>query len=147
MRKEKEWVEDCMEEDSQGRQGAEEIQDKRVKTRAVERKKQNTQYWLKAAENLLDSDTPQAAMILGYFAAESKVEQALAKQNIKVNTHICAIKGLSRVLEKPDQAKQLQKAYQKRKEINYETQLGENKEKPKQFIQDTIKPIIQSLEE
>ncbi|QGA80171.1 HEPN domain-containing protein [Candidatus Nanohalobium constans] len=145
MRKEDEWKEECMEEGTEGRVGAEKLKKRREKERIIQRKSQNSSYWLKAAENLLDSDTPQAAIVLGYFAAENKVEEALAHKNYEVNTHLCTIKGLSRVLESPELATQLDRAYQKRKDINYETQLKEDETEAEEFIEERVKPLIQEI--
>lgn len=147
MRKEKEWKEDCMKEDSKGRKGAEKIQDRIEKKEIIREKKQNSQYWLQAAENLINTNTPDAAIILGYFAAENKVEEVLARKNYKINTHMCAIKGLSRVLESPKLATQLDKLYQKRKDINYNTELGKENTEAKRVLEDNIKPLMQEIEE
>lgn len=147
MRKEKEWKEDCMTEDGKGRQGAEKIQDRIEKEEIIRRKKNNSRHWLQAAENLINSNTPDAAIILGYFAAENKVEEALARENYKIKTHMCAIKGLSRVLESPKLARKLEKLYQKRKDINYNTELGKSNTKAEKILKNDIKQFIRELEE
>jgi len=147
MRKEDAWKEDCIKQDTKGRKGAEKLTEKREKNRIIQRKKHNSKYWLEAAENLVNSNTPQGAIVLGYFAIESKAEEALAHKNYKVNTHICTIKGVSRVLELPELATEIQNAYQKRKDINYNTQLEQDSGEAKYFIENHVKDVIKKLED
>jgi len=148
MRKEEKWKEECMQkiETTRG-PGAEEITDQQIITRLAQRKKQNSSYFLEAANNQLNTNTPQAAVVLGYFAAENKVEEALAHTGYKVHTHLCTIKGLSRILERKDLAQELERAYSMRKNINYETKLGQNEENASSYIQERIKPLISELED
>lgn len=126
MRKKEKWKEECMQkiETAKG-PGAETINEKTDQTRIAERKNQNSSYFLRAADSQLETDTPQAAIVLGYFAAENKVEEALSHAGYEVHTHLCTIKGLSRVLERKDLAQELEQAYSMRKEVNYETDLGQ----------------------
>lgn len=148
MRKEDKWKEECMQEIQTTKgPGAETINETTDQTRIADRKNQNSSYFFKAAENQLETDTPQAAVILGYFAAENKVEEALAHAGYEVHTHLCTIKGLSRVLERKDLAQDLEQAYSMRKEVNYETDLGQNDENAIRFIEERIKPLIEELEE
>jgi len=148
MRKEEKWKEECMQEiETTKGPGAETINDVTEQDRIANRKDQNSSYFLKAAENQLETNTPQAAVVLGYFAAENKVEEALAHAGYKVHTHLCTIKGLSRVLERKDLAQELERAYSMRKDINYETKLGQNEGSAKDYIEERIKPLIEELEE
>lgn len=145
MRKEEEWQSECMEErEITVEAGAETIGETERK-RIAHRKKHNSKYFLESAKNLLKTNTPQSAVVLAYFAVETKVEQALALKGYKVETHHCTITGLSRVLEEPDLATEMNRAYSKRKDVNYNTKLDERSENPKKFIEERIEPLINSI--
>jgi len=124
LRKEDEWKEECMSERQiEVGPGAKRIDTPEERRRIAERKQSNSDYFLNAARNLLETDNPAGAFILGHLAVEKKVEQALALKGYKVNTHLCTIKGLSRVLEEEELSKKMSRIYQRRQEVNYETKL------------------------
>src|SRR3989338_10686643 len=68
-------------------------------------------YFLNGAEPLLGSNSPLLAILLAYFAMEQKTYELLALKGLKVTSHLCAIKGLSRVIVRKDLASILSKAY------------------------------------
>lgn len=146
MRKPEKWREECMKpvETTKG-PGAGTIDEVTERRRMASRKSQNSDYFLRAAKNQLKTDTPRAAVVLGYFAAENKVEEALALSGYEVYTHLCTIKGLSRVLEKKELARRLEKAYKKRKDVNYQTELGESDGSAEKYIEERIEPLIEEV--
>lgn len=76
-------------------------------------------YFLNGAEHVLNSNSPLLSILLAYFAMEHKTYEILALNGLKVTSHVCAIKGLSRVIERKDLAEILSKAYENRLEVNY----------------------------
>jgi len=149
MRKEEEWQEDCMEErEITVGPGAKTIDSPTEQKRLAERKKSNSDYFLQAARNLLGTDTPAGVFVLGHLAVEKKVEQALALKGYKVNTHICTIKGLSRVLEEKDLSKDMDRIYKRRQDVNYETEITEEVEDDaERFMEERVEPFIEDMDE
>ena len=134
--------------------GAETIGSPTERERMAERKESNSEYFLNAARNLLETDTPAGVFVLGHLAVETKVEQALALKGYKVDTHICTIKGLSRALEEKELSKDMDRIYKRRQNVKYETDITETieedaetfmKERVETFIEE-IKNIIEGLE-
>lgn len=149
MRKEDEWQEDCMEEkDITVGPGAKTVASPTEKQRLAERKKSNSEYFLNAAKNLLDTDTPAGVFVLGHLAVEKKVEQALALKGYKVDTHICTIKGLSRVLEEKELSKDMDKIYKKRQNVNYETEITDTiEDEAEKFMNERVEMFIEDMNE
>jgi len=147
MRKEDEWKEDCMEErEISVGPGADTIDRPTERERLAERKKSNSEYFLNAARNLLGTDTPAGVFVLGHLAVEKKVEQALALKGYKVNTHICTIKGLSRVLEEKDLANDMDRIYKRRQDVNYQTEITDTvEEEAEEFMDQRVEPFIEEM--
>lgn len=126
MRKEEAWKEECLEEvEVTIGPGATAVSEETERIRLADRKRRNANYFLEAAEHQLQGGTPLAALVLGYFAVESMAEAAIALHGYKVETHPCTIKGVSRVLEEPEIATQMNALYEARKNVNYEARLDE----------------------
>lgn len=106
-------------------------------------------YFFTGAESILSSTSPLLAILLAYFAMEQKTYEILALKGLKVTSHICAIKGLSRIIGRRDLAAVLSKAYDNRLEVNY---LGNIKTadidriRAKKFIDDATKPFIAEVD-
>lgn len=106
-------------------------------------------YFLKGAEPVLSSISPLLAILLAYFAMEQKTYEILALKGLKVTSHVCAIKGLSRVIGRKELASILSKAYDNRLEVNY---LGNiktaelDKGRAKKFIDETCMPFIAEVD-
>ncbi len=106
-------------------------------------------YFLDGAKSMQDSDTPLLAILLGYFAMEQKAYEILAWKNLKVSSHICAIKGLSRVVGKKALASSLSVAYENRLEVNY---LGNiktaelDRDRAKKFVEEMVFPFISEID-
>lgn len=148
MRKEDKWKEDCMsEKEITVGPGANVIDSPTERERLAERKKSNSEYFLNAAWNLLGSDTPAGVFVLGHLAVEKKVEQALALKGYKVNTHICTIKGLSRVLEQKKLARDMDRIYRRRQNVNYEAEISEAiEEDAENFMHKRVEPFIEDID-
>lgn len=107
-------------------------------------------YFLNGAEYILNSTSPLLSILMAYFAMEHKTYEILALKGLKVTSHVCAIKGLSRVIERKDLAETLSKAYENRLEVNY---LGNiktadlDRNRAKEFIEKTAKPFIEEINE
>lgn len=149
MRKEDEWREDCMEEkEITVGPGAKTIGSPTEQKRLAERKESNSNYFLNAARNLLDTDTPAGVFVLGHLAVEKKVEQALALKGYKVDTHICTIKGLGRVLEEKELAEDMDRIYKRRQNVNYETEITDTIENDaEEFMEKRVEPFIENMNE
>ncbi len=106
-------------------------------------------YFLKGAMSILKSDTPLLAILLGYFSMEQKTYQLLAKNGLKVTSHVCGIMGLSKVIGRKDLASVLSKAYDNRLEVNY---LGNIKTietdrlRAETFIDKTMIPFLDEID-
>ena len=106
-------------------------------------------YLLIGAEDMLTSKSPLLSILLAYFAMEHKTYEILALNGIKVTSHICAIKGLSRIIIRKDLATVLSKAYENRLEVNY---LGNiktadmDRDRAKEFIEKTAVPFIKEID-
>lgn len=106
-------------------------------------------YFLSGAEYVVKSNSPLLSILLGYFAMEHKTYEILALNGFKVTSHVCAIKGLSRIIGRKDLAQILSKAYENRLEVNY---LGNiktadlDRTRAKEFIEKTTMPFIKEIE-
>lgn len=149
MRKEEEWKEDCMKErEITVGPGARTIDRPTERDRLSKRKESNSEYFLNAAKNLIGTDTPAGVFVLGHLAVEKKVEQALALKGYKIDTHICTIKGLSRVLEQKELARDMDRIYSRRQDVNYETEITDAiEDEAEEFMDQRVEPFINSMEE
>jgi len=107
--------------------------------------KRLSEYFFDGAKSIIDCASPLLAILLGYFAMEQKTYEILALKGFKVTSHVCAIKGLSRIIERKDLAAILSRSYENRLEVNY---LGNiktvelDKERAKRFIDESALPFI-----
>lgn len=106
-------------------------------------------YFLRGAEDILNSKSPLLSILLAYFAMEHKTYEILAMNKLKVTSHVCAIKGLSRIVGRKDLAEILSLAYENRLEVNY---LGNIKTadldrgRARNFLEKTAIPFIKEIE-
>ncbi|HLC96163.1 MAG TPA: hypothetical protein VJH97_02485 [Candidatus Nanoarchaeia archaeon] len=106
-------------------------------------------YFLYGAEDMLTGRSPLLAILLGYFAMEHKAYEILVLNGVKITSHVCAIKGLSRIIMRKDLAAILSKAYENRLEVNY---LGNMKTaeldraRAKEFMEKTAVPFISAID-
>ena len=104
------------------------IQEKRTMQSISEQHKNNSDYFLECAKNLLDTSTPLAAILIGHFAMEHKGNQLLALHGYKVESHICTQIGLSRIVGRKDLAKKLSGIFTLRQGVGYRMTLKQSKE-------------------
>ena len=106
-------------------------------------------YFLAGAKSASSSEAPLLAILLGYFAMEQKAYEILALKGLKVTSHVCAIKGLSREAMRKDLASALSVAYENRLEVNY---LGNiktvdlDRARASKFIEETALPFIAEID-
>src|SRR3989338_3012888 len=104
------------------------IQDEKIKNQIANQHNENSRYFLEGARNLLNTNTPLLAVVVGYFAMEHKANQLLALNGYDVESHICTQIGLSRVIGRRDLAKQLSTAFNLRLNLNYRMLLKKGSE-------------------
>lgn len=75
--------------------------------------------FLRTAQNLLRTDTPESAVIEGFFAMEHKANELLAVAGWRSKSHVCTQLAISRLLGAPEVARRLSVAYQDRLAWNY----------------------------
>ena len=75
--------------------------------------------FLRTARNLLATDTPESAVIEGFFAMEHKANELLAVAGYRSKSHVCTQLALARVLGAPEAARALSLAYEDRLAWNY----------------------------
>ena len=106
-------------------------------------------YFLSGAKYMLKSDSPLLSILLAYFAMEQKTYEILALNGLKVTSHVCAIKGLSRIIKRKDLAEILSRAYENRLEVNY---LGNiktldlDRNRANNFVETTVIPFIMEID-
>ena len=68
------------------------IQDEKIKNQIANQHNENSRYFLEGARNLLNTNTPLLAVIVGYFAMEHKANQLLALNSYMMLKAIYALK-------------------------------------------------------
>ena len=124
------------------------IERKEMINSLAEQHKNNSDYLLEATKTLLESNTPLASYITGYFAMEHKANELLALNGYKVESHICTQICLSRVLGRKELAKKLSTAFNLRQAAGYRMFLehGEaEKENAKKVMDKEITPFIEEI--
>ena len=80
---------------------------------------------------------------------EQKAYEILALKGFKVTSHVCAIKGMSRIIGKKELANVLSKAYDNRLEVNYIGNIATvetDKVRSKKFLEETVLPFISAVD-
>ncbi|MCD4759893.1 hypothetical protein K8R33_03320 [archaeon] len=110
----------------------------------AEQHKSNSAYFLKSAQNLLGTDTPNVAVMLGFFAMEHKANELIALKGYDIKAHECTAIFLSRILEEKGLARKFNDAMGLRKDYNYKLDLkSESKEEVKEFINNITQFILE----
>ena len=125
------------------------IQEKRIMQSISEQHKNNSDYFLECAKNLLDTSTPLAAILIGHFAMEHKGNQLLALHGYKVESHICTQIGLSRIVGRKDLAKKLSDIFTLRQSIGYRMTLKQSEEsrsEAEKTINETVIPFFEEVD-
>jgi len=105
-----------------------------------------SEYYLKGAKELLDSDVPYLVYIIGFFAVEFKANALLALHSIKIIEHFCTPLALSKVLENKELARMYSNVYDLRITYNYRIDyrsLGKGKEDAQNFMDKFVVPFIE----
>jgi len=111
--------------------------------------KKLSEYFIIGSKDMIESKAPLLAILLGYFAMEQKAYEILALKGFKVTSHICAIKGISRIIQRKDLANMLSKAYENRLEVNYIGNIDTvetDRNRAKKFIEETVLLFISEIE-
>ena len=140
-----EFREECLKQDDAKRiEGAD-------RGREAERFRNQSEYHMKAAEELLGSDTSLIAIVEGYYSMLHKANEALARAGFKTSTHKCTLLGLRGVFQEPELARELQEAMDERINVDYymnpEKPDLEEFQKPEEFLENHAKPFIQKTQE
>ena len=125
------------------------IKEKRTMQSISEQHKNNSDYFLECAKNLLDTSTPLAAILIGHFAMEHKGNQLLALHGYKVESHICTQIGLSRIVGRKDLAKKLSSIFTLRQGVGYRMTLKQGKEsrsEAEKTINETVIPFFEEID-
>lgn len=112
--------------------------------------KNNSEYFLEGAQNLLKSSTPLLAILLGYFAMEHKANQLLALRGYKVESHICTQMALSRIVERKDLARKISEVFALRQNVGYRMFLKQNEEERKnteKIVNEEVILFIREIDE
>lgn len=125
------------------------IRDEKIKHQIADQHNGNSRYFLEGAKNLLNTNTPLLAVVVGYFAMEHKANQLLALNNYDIESHICTQIGLSRIIGRRDLAKQLSNIFNMRINLNYRMLLKkgeEEKANAERVVNETIAPFISEID-
>lgn len=126
-----------------------EIKDDRSKQFLAKQHKNNSDYFLECAKNLLDTSTPLAAILIGHFAMEHKANQLIALHGYKVESHICTQIGLSRIALRKDLAKKLSDIFVLRQGVGYRITLKQSEEsraEAEKTINETVIPFFEEID-
>ena len=85
--------------------------------------KLQSEYHAKGAKNLANTDTPLLAVKEAYYAAMHKANELLALIGYDINSHICSIIGLSRIVKREDLADTLRELGDERINVDYNMDL------------------------
>lgn len=144
-----EFFEDCIEDDE--RPGAVRIDTPAEQRRIAERHWHQADYHGKAAESNLAGGTELMAFREGYYVMLHKADQALALAGFDSKTHHCTLMGIRGIFNAPDLADDLRRARTERSNVDYainptSPQLEEFDD-PRAFLQDTVSPFINAIDE
>jgi uncharacterized protein (UPF0332 family) len=116
----------------------------------AERFRNQSDYHLQAARDLLDGEASLIAIVEGYYSMLHRSNQALAHAGFKTSSHKCTLLGLRAVFQSSDLARELQKAMDERLNVDYYINPAKEDTKytdPEKFIQQTTKPFLLETEE
>lgn len=122
---------------------------KELRETIAKQHKNNADYFIECAKNLLNSTTPLASVLIAHFAMEHKANQLLALHGYKVESHICTQIGLSRIIWRKDLAKYLSDIFTLRQSIGYRMTLkysGEAKNEAEETFNKTVIPFFEEID-
>ena len=113
--------------------------------REAKRFENQSDYHMKAVEDLLKGEANLIAIVEGYYSMLHKANQALALAGFKPDSHKCTLLGIRGVFNKSNLAKTLQKAMDERINVDYymepEKPDMEEFKDPQNFIKEEAKPL------
>ncbi|MBI4440193.1 hypothetical protein HY638_04445 [Candidatus Woesearchaeota archaeon] len=119
-----EFMEKCLSKRTVAQEAsARRIENKRTMHAVAEQHGNNAEYFLECAKNLVDSNTPLAAILISHFAMEHKSNQLIALYGYKIESHVCTQVGLSRIAGRKDLAKKLSDVFALRQSVGYRMSL------------------------
>lgn len=124
------------------------IKQEEQKQSLVRQHQNSSEYFLEGTQNLLKSNTPLLAVLVGFFAMEHKANQLLALQGYKVESHICTQMALSRILERKDLARKISTVFDLRQGVGYRLFLRHSEEERKnaeKIINEEVIPFIKEI--
>ncbi len=105
----------------------------------------NSDYFLKGAENVLETSTPSLVFIAGFYAMEHRSNALIAENGFDIKEHKCSEIFLSKLGFK-DLAKQLSNAETQRRN-HYNMNLDETGNKrAKEFFDKIVKPFVEEID-
>ena len=142
MEKDKEFEEKCLSKKTTTQEpSVHRIAEETLRETIAEQHKSNATYFLEGVKNVVKSQTPLLAILMGHFAMEHKANQLLALHGYKVESHICTQIGLSRIIERKDLAKWLSDIFTLRQSVGYRMTLKQSEESRKE-AEKTVNEII-----
>lgn len=132
------------------------IQDLTTRKKKALFSRSQSEYHAKGALNLVNTDTPLLAVKEAYYAAMHKANEILAIAGYDINSHICSIIGLSKIVKRPDLADILRELGDERINVDYNMdpknptisieRVKETVELMKKFISEIEKIIVAGQE-
>ena len=105
----------------------------------------NSDYFMKGAEEIIETKTPSLIFIIGFYAMEHRANALIAKHGFEVKDHKCSEIFLSGLGYK-SLAGSLSKAqFQRLNHYNLNLDETDNK-RAKEFFINTIKPFINQID-
>ena len=127
---------------------ASQIKKKELIVSLSEQHKNNAEYFLECAKNILNTTTPLASVLIAHFAMEHKANQLLSFHGYKIESHKCTQIALSRIVGEKDLAKMLSDIFTLRQSIGYRMTLKqseENKNQAKKIINEIVIPFFEKI--
>jgi uncharacterized protein (UPF0332 family) len=119
--------------------------------REARRFENQSEYHMKAVEDLLEGEANLIAIVEGYYSMLHKANQVLTLAGFKPDSHKCTLLGIRGVFDRSDLAETLQRAMDERINVDYymdpEKPDMEEFKDPQNFVNQEVKPFIQEIEE
>jgi len=109
----------------------------------------NSDYFLKGAKSILESETPYLTPILGFFAMENRVKAlAIKKLGYEIENHKCCEIFLEHEIKDSNLLEIYTNAWSTRKDCNYQMDLKAqtNSEDMGEFVSKILEPFIKEID-
>lgn len=146
-----EFMSKCLEEIEDQKPGAVRIETPAERKQEAERCWNQASFHRTAAVDNLEGVANLMAIRQGYYVMLHKSNQALALAGFNPKTHRCTLLGVRGIFDAPELADTLRRASKERNNVDYamnpqEPQLEEFSG-PQDFLTETTKPFVQSVDE